>query len=209
MERIPTRIKSGKDIEKKSFDELIMRTFVNAFLAVLWRENWITVILYSQHSSLPLDSDVIRKCLQYNVFDPTGFGNIIKPYFKQAALTGKLYPEECIGKPYLERVLDIFQKSYMVEIDNPDNSINFIMEYGKTVFTDDQTLLVKEVLTLEKKFNNREERKQIRKLEKGEKCTCNICSLIDNHHECRPESNKNCEYMYMNIIIEGLLGVLQ
>jgi len=142
------------------------------------------------------------------MFDGKGFGSVIKPDFKQAALTGKLYPGECVGKPYLKRVLDIFEEAYRIEVNNPDDSMQFIMDYGNTIFKDEPQI-VKEVLNYEKQFNNIEERKAVRALEKGSICNCNICSLINKQEEHRPPLNKNCEDIYMNIIIEGVLGVMK
>ena len=185
MERVPKSIKSGRDKDYKSYEDTIVKAFINSFLAVLMRKNWITVMLYSQHNNLNITSDLIRQCLQFNVFSQIGFGNKIKEDFVRVALTCKLYPEECEDKPYLKRVLEIFPLAHQSEIDGSESCIKFIMNYSKQVFKDDIDSLITEVLYMNKEYNTEKEILEIRRRRKLDKslnsCPCTICKNIRYH----------------------------
>ena len=226
MERVPKNIKSGRNIVTQDQDEIILRSFVNAFIAVIWRRNWITIIMYSKHNDCNISSDLIRKCLQYNVFDETGIGNLLKPYFKYSAFSGlldldSLNIDNDILKDELERILQIFPESYRIEINDSDESLNFIMDYGRSVFSDIESLVL-EIKRLEKLYENNDntndENKDNDENENNDKdenkdntntkdeSHCKMCNLIDQYENDLDVNH--CEDRYMNIIIEGMMSCL-
>jgi len=112
-----------------------VQTFILAFMAIIWRRVWITTSIYCDHNKLKISSDVILKCLKYNIFSKAGIGNNIKPYVIKALNDGFLMPQFYKQNLYATRAVKLFKTAYeIVKSDDRDKDMEFIRKYALSVF---------------------------------------------------------------------------
>lgn len=124
---------------------LEQQAFILSFLAVIWRRVLITVYIYCDHNCITMSSNVVLKCLKYNVLAPTGIGNTLKPYITKALDVGFLMPEDYKSNIYVERAVKLFGDAYKIIKNNRKDEMKFIHDYAAAAFEKTYKLLKKEI----------------------------------------------------------------
>lgn len=189
---------------------LNIKTFLLAFMAIVWRRVWITTVIYCEHNRLKLSSDVVLKCLKFNIFSEAGIGNTIKPYIIKAFKDGFLMPQFYEKNIYASRAVKLYKKAFeIVKLKNEKLETEFIKEYALSIFDTDEknvTEVAEETNDAVNNINNptndnsdsidstdnssdneniyfrtNEEFRTFSKImELPEKCKCKMCEIVDS-----------------------------
>ena len=116
--------------EKSSLDEKY--AFILAWTAVIWKRIWRCAYLYSEHQNIPLNTDVILKCLKYNLLSPTGIVKEILPSLEKALTQGFLMPNEYEKNKYVKNAVKLFGESYKIS-KNQKGEKEFIKNYSSKI----------------------------------------------------------------------------
>lgn len=187
-------IKMQTGIKKNTQISQEQHAFILCFLAIIWRRVLITVYLYCNHNGVTMSSNVVLKCLKYNVLAPTGIGNDLRPYLTRALDVGFLMPEEYKNNIYAERAVKLFGDAYKIINNNKGEEMNFIHEYAASSFEKTSKMFRKELI--DTNLSDSE-------IEEEPKHSCKLCNYIDLWdinlglvHDDDP---------YQNVLIYGLL----
>ena len=146
------------DIEKKSF--------LLAFSAVIWKRIWASVLLYSEYNNVDVSSDIVLKCLKYNLLSPTGIVDDMKPFLTKALKNGFLMPKEYSDNIYAKKAIQLFGEAYKTcKGENRIDEIDFIHSYASKVLYEDSKNVEE---------NKREKKDLLCALSEKE-----FCSLVD------------------------------
>lgn len=183
-------MKTGLKSDEISIEK---QAFVLSFLAIIWRRVLITVYIYCQHNSVPISSNVVLKCLKYNILSPTGIGNTLKPYLSKALDVGFLMPEDYRGNVYAERAVKLFNETYTILKRNDRSEMNFVHDYAASAFEKTNQFWKEETEDTIIPPENTNENDH----------SCKLCSLIDSW-----DVNLgliNSEDPYQNVLMYGAL----
>ncbi len=111
---------------------LVNNTFALCFLSVIWRRILITVSIYCQYKKISMNTNIVLKCLKYNILSPTGIGYNFKRYFIKTLKVGFLMPEDYKEEKYVEKAIKLFCPVY--HILNKGKEIEFIQQYSSVGF---------------------------------------------------------------------------
>ena len=123
--------------------EIEKNTFLLCFLRIIWRRIFCCLVLYCEHNRTPPTSNIVLKCLKYNLLSPTGIVRKIKPYLIKAFTQGFLMPKEFRTNKYVKKSVKMFEEAYKIsklkdnEIKNKEE-IKFIYSYASRAFSDEE-----------------------------------------------------------------------
>lgn len=215
---------------------LNVKTFLLAFMAIIWRRVWITTAIYCEHNKLKLSSDVVLKCLKFNIFSDAGIGNTIKPYVAKAFTDGFMMPQFYEKNIYATRVVKLYKPAYEIaKLRDREKDIEFIKKYALSIFdTDDKKVsevaaetddVIRNIETPsqdgEKNSNNSNNNSDEYEyssdsnevdsfkgiLDTSERCPCKMCELVDSW-----DVNMGLIYSddpFQNAVMKGLTMALK
>ncbi len=141
MENI--KMKTGLSQPEEPSDNI--KTFILAFMAIIWRRVWITTAIYCEHNKINISKEVVLKALKYNIFSRAGIGNTLKPYIAKALSDGFLMPKFYEKSIYATRAVKLYKPAHaIVKLRNRKDELDFLKTYAFKVFETDNTM-VKEV----------------------------------------------------------------
>lgn len=120
-------------------------TFILCFLSVMWRKVLMTVCIYCQHNDVSISSNVVLKCLKYDMMAETGICKTLKPYLVKALSDGFLMPGESKKNEDVQRAVKLFKEGYKI-ISKKQDEMNFIHNYAAEGF-DEQSESFKEEIS--------------------------------------------------------------
>ena len=130
------KMKPGLGIPDEPSDNT--RTFVLAFMAIIWRRVWITTAIYCEHNNLNVNKSIVLKALKYNIFSQAGIGNTLKPYIIKALTDGFLMPQFYERNIYANRAIKLYKPAYaVIKKKNRHAEIQFLKNYAFKVFNMD------------------------------------------------------------------------
>ena len=128
-------IKMRTGIALPNEPSLNIRTFLLTFMAIIWRRVWITTSIFCEHNKIKISSDVVFKCLKFNIFSDAGIGKSIKPYVRKAINEGFLMPGFYKKNIYATRAVKLYKPAYEIaKLKNRNAEIEFIKKYTLSVF---------------------------------------------------------------------------
>ena len=127
------KIKTGISLPNEP--SLNIKTFLLTFMTIIWRRVWITTSIFCEHNNIKISSDVVLKCLKFNIFSDAGIGKNIKPYITKAITEGFLMPGFYKKNIYVTRAVKLYKPAYeIVKLKNRNIEIEFIKKYSLSVF---------------------------------------------------------------------------
>lgn len=112
--------------------------FILAWTAVIWKRILRCAYLYSEHQNIPINNDVILKCLKYNLLSPTGIVQEIMPSLEKALTQGFLMPKEYEKNKYVKSAIKLFGDTYKISKDQKGEK-EFIKNYSSQVSEKDDS----------------------------------------------------------------------
>ena len=88
--------------------------FILSWTAVIWRRIWRCSNIYSEYFNIPINTDIILKCLKYNLLSPTGIVEEILPSLEKALTQGFLMPKEYEQNKYVKNAIKLFGEAYRI-----------------------------------------------------------------------------------------------
>lgn len=104
----------SKQTEKEKFMQQEKYAFILSWTAVIWRRIWRCSIIYSEYFNIPINTDIILKCLKYNLLSPTGIVEEILPSLEKALTQGFLMPKEYEKNNYVKNAIKLFGEAYRI-----------------------------------------------------------------------------------------------
>jgi len=155
--------------------------FILAWSASIWKRIWRCIFLYCDHQNVPISSNIMLKCLKYNLLCPTGIVSQLLPYLEKAFRQGFLMPKEYEGNEYVKRAIRLFGEAYKIvqtqEV-NLKEKQNFIKDYCSTLCIDKEEDRKKEEADIIS-FPNYKCNNDDNKNNKNNKHECSFCELVD------------------------------
>ena len=191
--------------------------FILSFLAIIWRRVWITSMIYADHNNIAINSNIVLKCLKYNILAETGIGNLIKPFLIKALTSGFLMPKDYENNLYAQRAVKLFGEAYKIckkRDKSKEEELKFVHNYASSVFQQIEPFLAdnfKESLDLMADvtkmppLHNKDIDEALKRL--NIRHHCELCELIDLWN-IKLELVHNDD-PYTNVIMTGLLRCLE
>jgi len=137
------------EISKQTEQEKSMQqekyAFILAWTAVIWKRIWRCSILYSEYQNIPINTDIILKCLKYNLLSPTGIVEEILPSLEKALTQGFLMPKEYEKNKYVKNSIKLFGEAYRIARHEKGEK-EFIKKYASEFTEDDDKDIISQKL---------------------------------------------------------------
>lgn len=164
----------SEKVEKEHYEKL---AFILAWSASIWKRIWRCAYVYCEHQNKEVTSDIILKCLKYNLLCPTGIVSQMVPSLETALSKGFLMPKEYENNEYVKRAVRLFGDAYKIakiegEEEQKKEIINFISSFAATISQDKEESKKKEIGDILSKVDKKG-------IFYGAGHKCNFCDLVE------------------------------